>query len=357
MIEFETSFIPQNIAPKGTNRIICFDENGKRVGRIGLYDLILPHNIGTKLYSFGAISDVHLGNSYPTSTNDFAKALSYFKNKVKFVCVCGDCTAYGSDYDCGLWKSAKESSGLTLYEVAGNHDARPLYDVDTQTFNEKLTDERFQKYFEHNLFYTKEQGDDLFIFLSMNTWDNYHGHGSMETFADKDLDSLEATLNNNKGKRIFLFQHCFYWEGSGNPNQSYGYDLMRGDQGTRFFNLLRNNPNVIWFHGHSHIIFETQKQFSISNYDNELGCHSIHIPSLTQPKHLIDGVSETIDESSGTSVYSQGYVVDVYKNHIVLNGINFVTGKQLPIATYCLNTELQNIVTDTSSDITETTTN
>lgn len=331
MVEY-THFIPQNIAPKDTNRIICFDETGNRVGRIGLYGLALPHNIGKKLYSFGAISDVHLGNAYPTSTDDFTRALSYFKSKdVAFVSVCGDCTAYGSDYECATWKSTKENSGLTIYEIAGNHDAKPLSE------NEKLTDERWQQYFGHNLFYTVEQGDDLFIFLSMNTWDDVHGNGSVETFADKDLDALENTLNANKGKRIFLFQHCFYWNGSGNPNQSYGYDLMDGIQGERFFNLLKNNTNVIWFHGHSHIIFETQEQYSISNYDNILGCHSIHIPSLTQPKHLVNGKSETIVESS-VSEYSQGYVVDVYKNHIVLNGINFVTGEQLLIATYCLIT-------------------
>lgn len=338
MIEFKTHFIPQNIAPKDANRIICFDENGSRVGRIGLYGLTPPHNIGNKLYSFGAISDVHLGADYPTSTDDFTRALTYFKNKdVAFISVCGDCTAYGSDYECSTWKSAKENSGLILYEIAGNHDARQL------SKNEKLTDKRWQQYFGHNLFYTVEQGNDLFIFLSMNTWDDIHENGSVETFADKDLDALENTLNTNKGKRIFLFQHCFYWEGSGNPNQSYGYDLMSGMQGARFFNLLRNNTNVIWFHGHSHIIFETQEQYAISNYDNILGCHSIHIPSLTQPKRLVNGTSESIDESSGVSTYSQGYIVDVYKNHIVLNGINFVTGKQLPIATYCLDTPLQMI--------------
>ena len=40
-----TRFIPQNIAPKGTNRIICFDESGKRVGRIGLYGLSLKWSL------------------------------------------------------------------------------------------------------------------------------------------------------------------------------------------------------------------------------------------------------------------------------------------------------------------------
>lgn len=352
MLEY-TGFIPQNIAPQNTNRIVLFDTDGKRVGRIGLYGLKQPY--GEKLYCFGAISDTHLGTDYETSEDDTKKALDYFSKKtdVKFIAHCGDVTAYGSEVvnnnEFQKWLLLKgEFEDLTIYEVAGNHDAKSL-----KKTNEKLTDEKWQQYFEHNLFYTVEQDNDLFIFLSMNTWDDVHENGSIETFADKDLDNLETTLNANKDKRIFLFQHCFYLQGSGNPNQSYGYDLMDGTQGERFFNLLKNNTNVIWFHGHSHIIFETQEQYAISNYDNILGCHSIHIPSLTQPAHLVNGDREYIAEGE-TSTYSQGYVVDVYKNHIVLNGINFVTGEQLPIATYCLDTPLQTIEANTFTDTTGT---
>lgn len=341
MIEYKTHFIPQNIAPKDANRIICFDENGSRVGRIGLYELKQPY--GEKLYCFGAISDVHLDNDYPTSTDDFTRALSYFKNKeVAFICVCGDCTGYGSYYDYQKWAEIRGNSGLTLYEVAGNHDAT----------NAGIDNTQWKTCIGKELFYTVKQGDDLFIFLSMNIWDNVN-HNAYNAFNMDDLQKLETALNNNKNKRIFLFQHCFYWEGSGNPNQSYDYDLMNGADGERFFSIIKNNTNVIWFHGHSHIIFETQEQYAISNYDNILGCHSIHIPSLTQPAHLVNGAREYISEG-GTSTYSQGYVVDVYKNHIVLNGINFVTGEQLPIATYKIDTPLQTIEANTFTDTTGT---
>ena len=129
--------------------------------------------------------------------------------------------------------------------------------------------------------------------------------------------------------------------------------MLGGTQGELLFNLLRHYKNTIFFHGHSHLIFETQEQDSISNYDNVFGIHSIHIPSATQPKQLVNGKSETIVEGE-TSEYSQGYVVDVYKNHIVLNGINFVTEKQLPIATYCLETTLQTIEANTFTDSTGT---
>ena len=84
-----------------------------------------------------------------------------------------------------------------------------------------------------------------------------------------------------------------------------------------------------------------------------LGIHSIHVPSVTQPTRLVNGAREYIEEGE-TSEYSQGYIVDTYKNHIVLNGINFVTEEQLPIATYCLDTTLVNIEANTYTDSTGT---
>jgi hypothetical protein len=54
-----TDFIPQNVAPLGTRRIGIYDSNGNRVGFIPPGSLTAP-NAAKKLYSFGALSDVHL---------------------------------------------------------------------------------------------------------------------------------------------------------------------------------------------------------------------------------------------------------------------------------------------------------
>lgn len=134
-------FIKENIAPPNSKRIGIYNAEGKRMGGFGLQSLTIP-NMGEKLYSFGAISDTHLGGAYPTSDADTKRAFRYFqKVNVDFVAHCGDFTAYGSDYECETWKALKESAefnNLEIYEIAGNHDARPLRD------NPKLTDKRFQ---------------------------------------------------------------------------------------------------------------------------------------------------------------------------------------------------------------------
>ena len=86
-------FIPENIAPKEAERIGLYNSDGKRVGVIPLGALSFP-NAGQKLYSFGALSDVHIG--YDTAEQDFRNALLYLDKNVDFTCVCGDLTGQGS---------------------------------------------------------------------------------------------------------------------------------------------------------------------------------------------------------------------------------------------------------------------
>ena len=51
---------------------------------------------------------------------------------------------------------------------------------------------------------------------------------------------------------------------------------------------------------------------------------------------------------------SEGYVVDVYKTGIHLRGRDFVKGEFLPIASYWLDTTLQNVAAGTYTDSTGT---
>ena len=49
---------------------------------------------------------------------------------------------------------------------------------------------------------------------------------------------------------------------------------------------------------------------------------------------------------------SQGYIADVYENFIILNGIDFMTNKPIPIGTYKIDTTIQNIEAGTFIDTT-----
>ena len=67
-------YISQNVAPLGVRRIGVYNANGLRVGQIPLGTLT-PPNPAEKLYSFEAVSDVHI--VYDTAESDFDKALTY----------------------------------------------------------------------------------------------------------------------------------------------------------------------------------------------------------------------------------------------------------------------------------------
>ena len=111
-------FIPQNRAPAEAKRIGVYDAEGKRVGFIPLGPLAFP-DVGEKLYSFGALSDVHIG--YDTAVGDFQRALAYLTD-VAFICICGDLTGDGSDTQLAQYKALADTASVPVYAIAGNHE-------------------------------------------------------------------------------------------------------------------------------------------------------------------------------------------------------------------------------------------
>ena len=115
-------FILENVAPKGVQKIGIYNSNGNRVGFIPLGNLIRPE--GTKLYSFGALWDVHL--QYDTAQYDFQRALTYLNESedVAFTCISGDLTSRGTDAELTQYKSYVDmySADTPVYAVTGNHE-------------------------------------------------------------------------------------------------------------------------------------------------------------------------------------------------------------------------------------------
>ena len=170
-----------------------------------------------------------------------------------------------------------------------------------------------------------------------------------DIFSTDELQWLSNTLEANKNKRCFVFEHVFPWNDSGNALESYPYgDHFTGEKGTAFQNLLRQHPNTVFFHGHSHLKFYLQEQDEKANYNESLGYKSVHIPSLSVPRDIVG------DSVTGIQADSEGYVVDVYENGIHLRGRDFVKGEFLPIASYWLDTTLQTIEKGTYIDSTGT---
>lgn len=309
--------IPENIAPKTARRIGIYNEQGNRVGQIPLGSLTFP-DAGAKLYSFGVLSDVHIGDN--TSTADCTAALKYLSQETDFICISGDLVHDGNNTS--QWTEYKNlvdtHATVPVYACAGNHDG---YNASLETLISSYTGQP--------LYYSITRGDDVFVFVGCR------GNAAGALFTASELTWLAQTLEANKDRRVFLFQHVRPDDACGNALGIYKYDCWGGAEQTTFENLLRQYPNVVFFHGHSHLKFDLQKYADDANIDKHFGCWSVHVPSITVPRGPVSAVDTTRVELYAES---EGYVVDVYESGIHLRGRDFVKGKFLPIASYWLDT-------------------
>ena len=356
-----THLIPENIAPVGAETIGFYDGNGRRVGGIGVGKLSSGLSKEDKLYSFGAISDAHI--TYDTSTEDLKNALNLIeKSGCDFTCICGDLTDNGSKTQMAQYKSIiEEFSQKDVYAIVGNHENYSYY---KDTYN-------IADYTGYPLYYSFEYNNDVFIMCGCYAW--YEGNTEYRgyVFNEKYLQWLDETIEANREKRCFVFCHVFpFNDGVGNVKVNgkwiYSVDMWTSKDGYDkvFESIISRYGNVVLFHGHSHLKFDLQEVDKNVNYayvkKGDGGYHSIHIPSLCVPRDI------NASGTSYTNIYaeSEGYIVDVYKDCIVLNGIDFgkldtTTGerepmKQLAIATYKIDTTLQTIAPNTFTDPTGT---
>jgi 3',5'-cyclic AMP phosphodiesterase CpdA len=339
-----TQLIKENVAPYSATKIAVYHKSGKRQGYIPLGGLAYPSDLGEKLYSFGALSDIHLGqnNTHPSfkdAADDFQRALEYFTQteKVAFTCICGDLTNWGIVAEFKFYKKYVDlySPNTPVYAISGNHDANDdpnHYQAETGALTKDFNG--LVPYTGKPIYYTFEQGNDLFVMLGMYRWD--YGYNNEDVFSEESINWLEETLAANTDKRIFLFQHALRFDGCGKPYPgSPTGNMLSVPLGVRFQTIVSQYPNVIWFHGHSHMTFDSQEDNPIANYDHNFTCHSVHIPSLATPREYENSAYV------GKAAESEGYVVDVYKDYIVLRGRNFAEGKFYPLANYIIKTKFE----------------
>ena len=362
-----THFIPENVAPKGATRIVI--KNGTEVVcSIPLTRFMgLTSPQGNPVYSFGLVSDIHLGRvniqAYGYSWDKFDNALSFFKKSdCSFCIVCGDLTVTGLYYSpddtpenaileetqFSKYREICNKYDLPVYELMGNHESyygQPI---------EKNKDLLKSYTGNSELSYVMEKENDLFILCGQN-------HGS-SVMREDDYSWLCNTLDANKDKRCFVFVHPYIEEDSGDSldvRENSIFDLWGTSKKTAFMNLMKQYQNTVLFHGHSHMKLECQEFDVNANYTERNGFKSVHIPSLATPRDV--EFTYTKDGETTTTLYpdttgslgtltkvasrddrssSQAYIVDVYPEYIVLNGLSFSGGnaEPVPLGTYKIDT-------------------
>ena len=318
-------FILTNAIPKEATRIVAIKDGAIKAS----YNIPSNKlNTDTKLYSIGLLGDIHIDvtDDKSNSVSDFQNALSRFKTEnVTAICCSGDTVADGTQAEVEKFIEVKNSTTIPMYIARGNHDCR-----DYSVANWNLVEP-------NGVYFEKEIGGDIYLFMGMKA-ESYN----LDLFSTDQLNWLEERLEYYKNRRVFLFEHVFI-EPTGNINGLYPYESMgnvEGQPGKIFRNLMVKYRNVILFTGHSHLEFILQRLGDNANCSERTDslCHRVHIPSCAKPRSN-DVSTEDVKENTYTNYgSSEGYVMDVYQDYIVLKGINFVDNKYIPFAQYRINT-------------------
>ena len=335
-----TDFIKFNKAPNNANHIGVYDKNGAKIINVNLGDF--KPKLGEKLYSFGLLSDIHNAKaSIINDDQDFQNALKFFDETedVNFICICGDITENGSTTQLNNYKTNIDtySANTPVYTCTGNHDCNNYSDT---VWKQYTGCERCFSFIYNN---------DVFVFLSMRYW----SLGSTGTpYLNMDIDWLENILKENENKRVFIFTHLFFPDKAGNFNKLYpSTNWLGGKQLERLNRLNELYLNAIWFSGHSHWMWYLQHLNDKANIyrsfdDNNIPTcgWTIHVPSCAKP---IDSDGTTRDNGDESDACSEGAIVDVYDNYIILKGISFkdksdtnYNTKYIPLAYYKIDTDL-----------------
>lgn len=339
-----TPLIAENIAPTNAKSLVIFDGD-RKVCNVDISKM-KPQNLGTKLYSFGLISDSHVISSSDVKSTFFNNVLSFFDGQeVSFVAHCGDMTNHGfwnSDGTKDLSQFAEYKRvrniypNLPVYGVCGNHESY-FKDI-TETLSDLKT------YTGNELTYTVSQGNDLFIFIGQNA--------PSSPMRDSDLQWLYETLESNRNKRCFIFVHSVIDDtDSGDPFGIYANDTFDwwGTKKEVFINLLSHYENTMIFHGHTHVHPRVQTKVNNINYSTVLGFRSFHVPSTAYNRD-VDMENNALVEFEA----SLGYLAEVYEDCIVFKGYDFVENDIIPIAQYRIDTTIKIIEANTFTDSTGT---
>ena len=227
-----TKLIKENVAPQGAAYIGVYDTNGAYKGNIALGTLAKSR--GTKLFSFGLLSDIHLtdasNTSYPNSELKFNKALTFLKSYgCEIITVNGDVSVNQATDEYAKYKSIRSRSGVNIYTCAGNHEMGYYAPYGTAMEGRVSTKDQWTQYtgmpdINNVITITKSGKKFYFIFISVkNAWDANH-------YVNDDITGwLTTTLANCTDGKCFVFLHVPFADRAG--DFGYNYDtrkLLRG---------------------------------------------------------------------------------------------------------------------------------
>lgn len=313
------------------------------------------------IYRFGALSDVHFNRyKFPVKDNSvltFSNALNFLDMfNVKLVGMSGDVSRKDEEDSFIKFNRIAAEHSYPVYTCLGNHDSREGYNknhwydyMNVGVYSEeKAAGVKSVVRDTLDFVYAPENTNgDVFIFLSQVASD-YTATGYNVT--KEQLDWLGEQLEQYKDRTVYLFYHSFLPSDDGVAGTCVGnimgpHGETYGAEGTlgRYDDLklkeyFAEYKNVIFFTGHSHFAFSMQKynrNLNIGRYRD--GAVMVHIPSVSSTRviGIKEGKRGLIDKNTLNG--SEGYLVSVYADRIVLTGVDFTAGQFIADAAYCIS--------------------
>lgn len=354
----ETEIYSFTVIPSGAETVLAFKGNAK-AGEVQLPDS--KQGAGeSPVYTFGALSDVHFNRYNASLCGD--DAMLTFPNALNFLDLF-DISLVGMSGD--ISNSAEVDSFEKFNTVSSRYDFPVFTCTGNHDVSDEFTLENWQKYVNAGVYgETKKDGvlnvaangldfvysgnethGDVFLFLSQFAWD--YNSESSRILTDAQLDWLASQLEEYKDKTVYLFFHTFLSNANGNKDTGEGnlinkagstYDLVF-TPGTpdeaRFTALMKQYKNVVFFNGHSHWAFNMQKFnpiMNITDYDGEYAT-LVHISSVSSPRRTTENLSGKTEWNMRSS---EGYLVSVYDDYIVLTACDFLGGEMLAYACFVI---------------------
>lgn len=330
-LNYYKDFIEINVAPREAECIGIYNSKGARCGVIDISSF-KPDYSEEPAYSFGLLSDVHLGKTEVFPEEDFKNALDFFESEeVIWTCICGDITQKGKEAELKMYKDIVSKREWPVYVTTGNHDCT----TSSKGINAQLWTMYTGQPIVHEQTVSMNNKTDHFLFLGMS----YYNFKT--PYLESSLTWLENKLEAYKDERCFVFTHLFFPDRAGNLNYIYpSENWLQGEQLERLEGLCDRYINSIWFSGHSHWKWDLQKFQRRANVhrlyllSEPVTGWCVHVPSCGFPITSNGATRVGIEEDS------EGAIVQVYENHIDIHGINFKAGKYIPVAVYRLDTAI-----------------
>ena len=302
------------------------------------------------LYTFGVISDLHIGEKSIYVDNFKTAIKSLEKLNVEFITISGDITRKGQanrediDYsnndancdgrseDLDVLMKAVDDCNITIsmYMCGGNHDVTQKNSKWHTTVDElgrnKLNKKNIDICNDNEKTYSALIHNDLFIFISFD-----RGYGD-NTYIESIPWAIKK-IEENEDKRIFIFIHYPLMDGVAGEfeNEYFGFSKNAKDN-KKLLDIITKHKNIIVFSGHTHHPYELAKSDIRKEKANFYLLDDSKSTALVSAGVISYSINETtaIEPWITTPDYApEGLIVKVYDNQVVIEPIRLKEIKYL----------------------------